>query len=617
MKHLLTILSMMSIFSLSFLIQGCEADVDLDNINTSVKVNANVATPIGSIKATLGDFFGGGTMGISIDSVKNHGVLTFRDTFSIERNFHEINLAQYISRTKLNMNVYDQLKGMMHEGKIVGTGIQIPLTFPLTLKLNGINQDVNKQRLDSALIKNASFTSKITPAGNLPIEWDWIDKVTISLGENFYRPSGNTITVYQKGDNYTYGQEIPINVDEFSLNLMKNKNPQSWKDYTNNVTDSCTIDVTLYVTIPVSAGELTIPSTAEFQYEVGVQFIDYHAIWGMFEPSDDMSAQAEDCIADFWEPWNSISKLCLPLAEPSIDVAITTQLAGALILEGEHLYTKNNQGDVRYATFGGNKTLYKFFNKDEYLSLDSEIGSETDIHILFDNDPERGCLNKLFSIRPDYVGYKFAVKFNEQETPQIRMTNNTSIRLDAACELPMIFDEGVELAYSDTIHNIDLSALDIDSILNNVTILDTLEKANAKLVVTLENSIPLDFIGTLTCLDENGKVIIDPKTDKPFILTERDSIAIAAPKFTFENHVWSSTAAESIEVINVDRVDLETIKKIKKVVFYVELNDKAMQYAYEKGLFNVKLTDDNYLRVKLGVGASVEAVLNFDSVINQ
>jgi hypothetical protein len=347
MKHLLTVLSMVSVFSLSLLIQGCEADVDLNNIDTSVKVNANVATPIGSIRATLGDFFGDGTFGITIDSIKNHGVLTFRDTFSIEREFHKINLADYISSKTLNMNVYDRLKGLMHEGKIVGTGTQIPLTFPLTLKLSGINKDISKQRLDSALIKDARFVSKITPAGNLPIEWDWIDKVTISLGENFYRPSGNTITVYQRGENYTYGQEIPINVDEFSLNLMKNKHPQDWKEYANNVTDSCTFDITLYVTIPTSAGEIAIPTTAKFQYELGVQFIDYHAIWGMFEPSDDMSVTAEDRIGDFWEPWNSINKLCLPLAQPSVDVAITTQLAGALILEGDHLYTKNEQGDIR------------------------------------------------------------------------------------------------------------------------------------------------------------------------------------------------------------------------------------------------------------------------------
>ena len=64
MRRLLTTLSVVITFSLAMLIQGCEADVDLNNIDTSVKVNANVATPIGSMRATIGDFVGDGTWGI-------------------------------------------------------------------------------------------------------------------------------------------------------------------------------------------------------------------------------------------------------------------------------------------------------------------------------------------------------------------------------------------------------------------------------------------------------------------------------------------------------------------------------------------------------------------------
>ena len=617
MRRLLTTLSVVSTFCLAMLIQGCEADVDLNNIDTSVKVNANVATPIGSMRATIGDFVGDGTWGIYIDSLNNHGVITFRDTFSIERKFHQLDLSKYISRTQLKMNIYDQVKGSLSGGKLQGDGKQIQMTFPLTLKLSGIIQDQSKQRIDSALIKNASFTSKISSVGNSPIKWEWIDRVTLTLGKNFNRPSGNTITVYKKGDNYSYGKDIPINIDEFSLNLMKNKNPQSWKDYVNNVTDSCTFDLTVYVTIPTSAGAVTVPSTAAFQYDLGVQFIDYHAVWGMFEPSDDMSADAEDRIADFWSPWNTLQKLNLPLAYPSIDVAITTEVAGAFILEGDHLYTKNEQGDIRYATFSGSQKLYKYFNKNEYLPLSSKIGDKTNIHILFDEDPERGHIDNLLTIRPDKIGYKFAFRPNEQETPQMRLTKNTNVRIDAACNLPMIFNEGLALAYADTIKGIDLSSLNLDSILNSVTVLDTLEKAEAKLVITFENSIPLDLKGVFTCYDENNNIIIDPETNKPLLITQNDTVLIKAPTHKFENHNWSATPAFSYEFVNVDREKLEVIKKIKKVAFYAELNDESMKEAYKQGLFNVKLTNDNYIRVKLGIGASVEAILNLDSIINQ
>ena len=54
------------------------------------------------------------------------------------------------------------------------------------------------------------------------------------------------------------------------------------------------------------------------------------------------------------------------------------------------------------------------------------------------------------------------------------------------------------------------------------------------------------------------------------------------------------------------------VKTIKQIAYNVSLDDQSLHYAYEKGLFNVKLTDDNYLRIKIAVGASVDAVLDLE-----
>ena len=615
MKRFFTMICMVSTIGLIMLWNGCTADVDLDNIDTSVDVEANIATPIGSMTATIDDFVGDGTWGIFIDTVNHEGVITFRDTFSIARDFHKLDLSKYISRTQLKLKIYEPLDkaGLMNNNQITGNGVQIPLTFPLTLKLKGINQDIDAQRIDSALIKNASFTSKLTAIGGSPIKWEWIDKVTLDLGDRCYRPEGNVVTVYDKNkDTYGYTQDIPTNIDEFSINLMKNKEPQKWSEYSNNVVDSCTFNVTIYLTIPTSAGAIQVPSTAAFQYDLGVQFIDYHAVWGMFEPSKDMSGEAVEAIATYWSPWNTLQDLRLPFAEPSVDMLVTTQVAGAMIMEGDYLYTENEQGEKAYATFDGEHSLYKYFNKNEYLPLDSPIGAEKTMHILFDKDPSRGHIDQLFAIRPDQIGYKFAVKFNEQETPQIRITKNTSIKIDAVCNLPMILNEGVSLGYTDRIKGIDLSMLDLDSLLKDVEMIDTLEEANAKLVIKFENSIPLQFKGMLTCLDENDNVIIDPKTEKPLLLTENDTILIAAPEFTKEGHDWNITPLESVEVINVDREDLETLRQIKTIEFHVWMNDESLAEAYDNGLNNIQLKDDNYLKVKIAVGANVEGVLKLE-----
>lgn len=614
MKRLFTMFCMVSTIGLTMLWNGCTADVDLDNIDTSVDVEANVATPIGSMTATIDDFVGDGTWGIFIDTVNHEGVITFRDTFSIARDFHKLDLSKYISNTTLKMNVYDKLEGKPYfvNGQITGNDQPIVLTFPLTLKLKNINNNLAHQRIDSALINDASFISKISSIGGLPLKWEWIEKVELKLGKNFHRPSGNLITVYSKGDGYGYNQNINVAVDAFSMNLMKEKNPQSWKDYTNNVVDTCNFEILMHIVVPSSAGVVNIPSTAAFQYDLGVQFIDYEAVWGMFEPSKDMSGEAVEAIATYWSPWNTLQDLRLPFAEPSVDMQVTTQVAGAMIMEGDYLYTENEQGEKAYATFDGDTSLYKFFNKNEYLPLSSPIGTEKTMHILFDKDPSRGHIDQLFAIRPDQIGYKFAVKFNEQETPQIRLTKNTSIKIDAVCNLPMILNEGVSLGYSDKIKGIDLSMLDLDSLLKDVEMIDTLEEASAKLVIKFENSIPLQFKGMLTCLDENDNVIIDPKTEKPLLLTENDTILIAAPEFTKDGHDWNITPLESVEVINVDREDLETLRQIKTIGFHAWMDDESLDEAYKNGLNNIQLKDDNYLKVKIAVGANVEGVLNLE-----
>ena len=106
---------------------GCEADVDVNNIDTTVGVDATVALPIGSVSATIGDFVGNGTWGIFVDSLQNRGVLTFRDTFSISRKFHTLDLSQYLSKASMKMNVYESLdkNHMLIDGKIAGIPVDL------------------------------------------------------------------------------------------------------------------------------------------------------------------------------------------------------------------------------------------------------------------------------------------------------------------------------------------------------------------------------------------------------------------------------------------------------------------------------------------------------------
>lgn len=608
MKRTIHLFLTTCIVGLGLLMHSCDAGVDLNNIDTTLEVKANVATPIGSLHATLGDFIGDGTWGIYAEN----GVLTFKDTFSIERKFHNLDLSQYISHANMDLKLQEQLGGLNY---IVGTGEQVALTFPMTLHLTGINNNEAYQRLDSALIEHASFVSNITKAGGLPVEWEWIDRVTINLSEKFFhRPEGNIVTIYEKGGKGGYGQNMQINVDDFSLNLMKNRNPQGFRDYWENVVDSCDLSVTMYVTIPAEAGLISVPSDAAFHYDLGVQFIDYKAVWGMFEASSEMSDENEIVIADAWSAWANLKSAKLPLADPSIDLQITTQIAGALELTGDYLYVSDEKNPPVYATFEGNQTFYKVFKKNECLPLSSEIGASKTVHQLFDKDPQRGRIDRLFSIHPEKLGYKFSVDFNQVETPQIRITNNTSIHVDAICNLPFVFNEGVMFDYSDTIADIDLSMLNLDSLLADVTLLDTLEQASAVLALTFTNDIPFQIKGVFTCLDENNNVVIDPKTEKPFLITGNDTVLIPSPEYTYNELAlnWIPKPVNRVETIRVDRETLETLQKVKSIALYASIDDHALSDVFAEGNFTTKLTDKEGLRIKIAVGANIEAILKLD-----
>lgn len=59
-----------------------------------------------------------------------------------------------------------------------------------------------------------------------------------------------------------------------------------------------------------------------------------------------------------------LKKAKLPFAEPVIDMQITTQVAGALMLQGDYLFVETeDKSQKRYATFNGNQTLYRDFSR--------------------------------------------------------------------------------------------------------------------------------------------------------------------------------------------------------------------------------------------------------------
>ena len=93
-----------------------------------------------------------------------------------------------------------------------------------------------------------------------------------------------------------------------------------------------------------------------------VQFLDYKAIWGMFEPSDDMHDENTIDISKSWADLDFLTRASLPFSDPRVDIDITTKIAGALFIDSAYLFTINSQDVQTYASFNSDENRYQQIN---------------------------------------------------------------------------------------------------------------------------------------------------------------------------------------------------------------------------------------------------------------
>ena len=211
---------------------------------------------------------------------------------------------------------------------------------------------------------------------------------------------------------------------------------------------------------------------------------------------------------------------------------------------------------------------------------------------------------------PQKLGYKFRVDFNYTLTPQIRVTDNTSIRIDAICRLPFIFNQGLYINYKDTMDSVNLSQFKIDSLLTNAEIKD----ADVKVVLHAKNTIPLDIKAAMRCLDEYGNVITDPADpSKPLLLFKQDTITLKAPKYVQEHGSWAQKEpGETIIYASLTKAEMDLLPSIRKIEYDATIDDESLAEAYKNDMSNIRITKDQGLTLKIGLAAKVDAVFDLE-----
>lgn len=614
----------LALFSL-FLNSCVEKEVDLTNIDTTTSVQTSLALPIGSMTFKFRDFIGSKTIPhITIDE---EGRYVFMDTIVSSKEYHPVDMSALVTRTNSQWNVADELgkiidqllavnpmigtyfPGLKDIESIPETGFSLPielilkmssqesfkfsLDFPIDIDLKLLNENAEYQRVDSVMVRHADFTASFT-THNFDLPWEDIVSAEIFLSDNF-RNIDPILTLPLEGKGYD--QAIPINLDNFNLILMKDPSLPSSGD---NIED--TIHLSIRFTFDLKH-DLTIYNDQYIGYDFHVNLIDYSAMYGYFAAHELMyDEMIETPLTQLWSGWEMFESWVLPISEPSVRLEVDHTLAVPLIADLKHLYVTSKDGQRRDATFDANKQQKsKPIHIDTQIAVDDPLDKTSHAEIQLDYTEEWGNIDTLFTIPMHAISYAFSICSDTTSAmKQYRILDNTRVNIKTMIKVPFAFQEGINLTYKDTIHNIDIAAMNLDSLLASTLLKGDSINANLNLYLVVENSLPFKVDGQFTFLDANNNVVkLNTMTDSVATLTLDYPNAVV-------DGITTEPSINNIEVpLQLYKEDFETISTIKSIVFEAHLGEN---------MHDVNLTPEASVKIKLGIAANVKAIMDLSEL---
>lgn len=566
------------------LITGCQEKINLSDIDTRSEVNVGLASPIGAIQLEVGDIMlnqRSANFFIGPD-----GTIMYQDTSHFSMSFDEFDWKKYANQSHKRFDVSALDIPGVESGIVLPAELKLPLRFDFALEMKNINIDPEEERFDSIVLDYIDLYSTIGQE-NMNLDWAWIDSIVIYLGPQCYREAGQNFYVYEKDDwaydGYGFNKPLPSLVDNFSMCLMKDRSltpgVNTLEEFNNNVVDTVKMQLGIYLTVPAGT-QLTIQDDAAILYDLDFKGLEPQAVWGLFKPSTSMSLKDSIDIVGAWHIGEMLSEMRLPFAYPQIDFNITTQLAAAWELGTDMLYTTNDKGEKAWATFNGEHTWRKFFPNAIDLAP-STIGQSATYSFTLNNTDSLGHLDNLFTISPSRLVYQFGFDFADSERyPQIRIPAQTDIDVEMAIALPMAFNPNVNFLYTDTLSNIDLSALAVDP--------EYKTKTSIFILIDAYNELPINIVGDLRFLDENG-------TDLNLISEPICFIALDSTKSVIEFH----------------EQEIEKLSSTKSILVNFNANDDELR-DNKPEIYPIRITKTDVLSLQLGVTGNIDAVLNFN-----
>ena len=558
---------------------GCKSDVNLGEASVDSKVNARLSLPIGEVSTKFADLIGLiGAQEQTTVTINERGIIELSIDQHHERDFHKIDLKNYIGTVENDKTI----QSINPDLALIPQNTEVMVPFEMSISFNGINDDMHDERLDSLVIEEAEFTTRIS-TNNLTITDADIQKVTIVLGDQFRRAKGTRIDL----PNFQLDQDVLIKIDDFTLVMMADENlPPSKTNVVNKA--NITFEITL------KTGEnVIIAANSGFHFKFQVEMLEYSALYGYFRPG---SQTYDDGSVDAPIKIPSDEPVVLPVKDPVIKMKFTYGMSMPLDIFIKEISATHSDNTQTFALWDGGKTTTKPLNK--VLPIDAPLDSTVSSTVTLGKDTvDGGSIDRFFLKEIKSLGYDYELqidnaKANSMNMEQFRLTKNTNFILDFKFIMPFEFKPGLNVAYSDTIKDINLERADLDSLAALVPggVIQSIDSAELALYIAINNDIPVDLTLDGYFLDEHNN---------PLPLNQLQGIKIEGATMTGSQ----VTTAKSTKIVAVHTEDFENIAKTKAIRFRAHLGDDAKPSVF---------LADQKLSIKLGVTGDVQAILNFD-----
>ena len=554
---------------------ACDPKIDFDNIDPSVKTEMGIALPVGEFGITLGDLI---PTNEGVLSVNEQGVYQLSAGFDFSQTIDDIDVSQYAATTEKTLFISEKFHNLP---AIVGP-LTLPLEFELKMGMDGVNQTLQDERIDSMRLTSATLEASIDQ--NFGLSANHIQKAELILSDDFHRAAGNTIDLPFT----SFNTPTNITLDNFSINFLKDPTLPASDD---NVKD--TITLTLRLTLNVAAGEtITLNSNSKFTVNVSVRIDDYEAVYGRLVSNTEVGIQ--DCLelSEMWEGFSNLQNFHLNLYDPTIAFDLTTSIGTPIRFHLTELKSENQDGtDIRYAQFNGSNEYE--VSLPNYVKVTDSYDQTATNTIVFNR--ENGNIGRLFEISPYRFCYNlgFIPEARNGSDQQRIVKGRNFFQATVKMTLPFAFDEGVSLEYKDTLP-VDFSAVNLDSLLEEVEFIDNVEIRQLHLVLGLQNTLPFDVDASFAFLNANQQ-------DLDIRPTEDGAIHIAGPKEYGSNGPIPGVGNTEL-VVNDEMVD--KLKDVRYLVFNISAKDP------QSNLYPLTLEPENGLKIKIALTADVAAYMN-------